>query len=78
MPASQAEPHIHRLIERMDRWRFPSNDPLFQAALKAQDALQGLCVATHYAGCTSGVGKAPANADAAESGEIPEQRCASR
>jgi len=48
---------LNRLCERMQQCHFPPDDPLWTAAHNAQDAMQGLFMAYHYAACTSGVGK---------------------
>lgn len=49
--------YLNRLCRRMDRLGFPRQDPLWQAAWTARDAMQDLHMAAHYAGCTSGVGR---------------------
>jgi len=49
--------YLNRLVERMQALRFPPHDPMLRAALRAQDAMQELHVAAHYASCKSGVGK---------------------
>ena len=48
---------LNRLCARMDRLGFTPSDPLWQAAQQARDAVQGLNVAAHYAGCRHGVGR---------------------
>jgi len=50
---------VAKLCQRMERLGFPADDPLYQAAGKAQRALQELHVRAHYCSCTSGVGKTP-------------------
>ena len=60
--------YLNRLCDRMEHCGFTPTDPLYQAAFKAKDAAQQLFMAAHYAGCTSGVGKAPVSTDAAASG----------
>lgn len=47
----------NRVIARMERLGWSVNDPLWREALRVRDALQGLRMAAHYAGCPSGVGK---------------------
>jgi hypothetical protein len=46
----------NRLCDRMQRLGFQTQDPLWRAAIRAQEALQGLYMASHYAGCRSGLG----------------------
>jgi hypothetical protein len=59
--------YLNRLLERMTRRGFPGNDPLYQAALRAQAEVQGLYVALHYASCPPGtVGRR------SESGDSPD------
>jgi hypothetical protein len=41
----------------MNRVGFPGTDDVYLAALRAQDAVQGLAVNVHYASCKSGVGR---------------------
>jgi hypothetical protein len=48
--------HLIRLRERMDKVSFLGTDPIYQATVKAQQAIQDLTVHLHYASCTSGVG----------------------
>ena len=50
--------YLNRLCARMDRLRFPPDDPLWRAAIKARDAARELYVASHYAECKTGVGRA--------------------
>src|SRR4051794_3661820 len=50
--------YMNSLCRRMEKLAYPANDPLFEAAMKARHAVQALYVQAHYAGCTSGVGKA--------------------
>lgn len=48
---------LNRLCERMRNLGFPPDDPLWRAAITARNAHQDLHVASHYAGCKSGVGR---------------------
>jgi hypothetical protein len=48
---------LDRLMDRMNQRGFPTDDPVFIAAIRAQNAMYGLLMAVHYAGCKSGVGK---------------------
>jgi hypothetical protein len=41
----------------MNQRGFPPNDELFEAALKAYEAMHELHVKCHYAGCKEGVAK---------------------
>jgi hypothetical protein len=52
--------YLPPLVKRMDKRRFPSDDPLLLVALKAQDAVHELHVHAHYLSCTSGVRQLPA------------------
>ncbi|HWE01891.1 MAG TPA: hypothetical protein VG326_05725 [Tepidisphaeraceae bacterium] len=49
--------YLNNLCGRMQTLRFPPDDPLCRAAHRARDALQDLYTASHYCGCSSGVGK---------------------
>ena len=49
--------YLTRLKRRMEVTGFPPDDPLFQATVKTQHALQDLMMGLHYLGCESGVGK---------------------
>ena len=49
--------YLGRLCERMNQRGFPPNDELFEAAMKAYEALHELHVKCHYAGCKEGVAK---------------------
>ena len=51
--------YLRRLTQRMDRRRFPSDDPLMRTALAAYDALHALHVEVHYLSCPSGVRQLP-------------------
>jgi hypothetical protein len=51
--------YLRRLVTRMDKRRFPSDDPLFRVALRAHDALHELHVHMHYLSRTSGAGRLP-------------------
>ena len=44
------------MCERMSRLSFPPEDPLYAAATKARNAMQGVFMAAHYAGVKRGVG----------------------
>lgn len=48
---------LNRLCGRMSALGFPPNDPLWRAASEARNAMQDLHVASHYAGCKTGVGR---------------------
>lgn len=50
-------PWLTRLIDRMQQRRFPPDDPVFIAALRAREAMQDLHVAAHYASCEHGIGR---------------------
>lgn len=54
--------YVNRLVRRMEQLRFPPDDALLRAALRAQDALQGLTMAAHYASCKHDVGRLPKTA----------------
>jgi hypothetical protein len=41
----------------MSQVGFLMDDPMYQAVLKAQRAMQGLCVHLHYASCEGGTGQ---------------------
>lgn len=49
--------YLNRLVDRMTRLGFATDDPLWLEGLRARDAMQGLYVATHYAGIPHGVGR---------------------
>jgi hypothetical protein len=51
--------YLRRLVKRMDKRRFPSDDPLFRVALNAHDAVHELHVHVHYLSCPSGVRQLP-------------------
>ena len=53
-PAAQ---YLARMLERMDRTRFPHDDLLRKRATDAQTAMQHLCMELHYLSCDSGVGR---------------------
>jgi len=48
--------YLNRLCERMNRVGWSSTDPVYREAYRARDAMQGLRMAVHYAGC-NGVGR---------------------
>jgi hypothetical protein len=48
--------YLRRLQHRMEKKRFPGNDPCYLAVCRAYDSMQALCVATHYLTC-NGVGR---------------------
>ena len=49
--------YLHKLITRMDRRGFPLDDELYQAVLKAYDAMRSVYTTLHYLSCKSGVGR---------------------
>lgn len=49
--------YLNRLCGRLQSLRFPVEDPLCAAALRARNAMQDLHVACHYASCKRGVGR---------------------
>jgi hypothetical protein len=49
------------LLNRMNKRRFPNDDPLLQSTLKAYDALHELHVNLHYLSCSCGVRRIPAD-----------------
>jgi hypothetical protein len=49
--------YLNRLVKRMNKRRFPSDDPLFRSALTAYDAIHELHVHAHYLSCSSGAGR---------------------
>jgi hypothetical protein len=51
--------YLRRLLKRMNKRRFPSDDPLFVATLEAYDAIHTLNVHLHYLSCPSGVRQLP-------------------
>jgi hypothetical protein len=51
--------YLCRVVKRMERTRFPPDDPLFKSARRAYDAVCSFCVDLHYLSCKSGVGRAP-------------------
>jgi len=51
--------YLSRLHERMSQVGFLIDDPMYQAVLKAQRAMQDLCVHLHYASVGTGVGQPP-------------------
>ncbi|HET6251613.1 MAG TPA: hypothetical protein VFE47_28265 [Tepidisphaeraceae bacterium] len=50
----------NRVVDRMNMLGFTPDDPVFRSAMRARDALQEFAVATHYASCSTGVGKSHA------------------
>jgi hypothetical protein len=50
--------YLNRLTERMTRQGWPVHDPLDIAAKNARNSMQDLFVATHYASCPHGMGRA--------------------
>ena len=48
--------YLNRLVERLTRLGFVPDDPWFDAALKARDAVQSMRVTAFYSSQTSGVG----------------------
>jgi hypothetical protein len=55
--------YLRRLAKRMDKRRFPNDDPLLRSTPKAYDALHELHVNLHYLSCPSGVRRLPAGPD---------------
>lgn len=51
--------YLIRLRQRMTIAGFLPSDEIFRLVIKAQDAMQHLCTAVHYASCKSGVGREP-------------------
>jgi hypothetical protein len=51
--------YLNQLVKRMNKRRFPSDDPLFRSTLTAYDAIHELHVQVHYLSCTSGVRQVP-------------------
>jgi hypothetical protein len=51
--------YVRRLTQRIDRRRFPSDDPLLRTALAAYDAIHELHVEVHYLSCPGGVRQVP-------------------
>jgi hypothetical protein len=51
--------YLTRLQRRMELTRFPPNDPLYVAAVKAQKDMESLLIDLHYLSCESGVGRRP-------------------
>jgi hypothetical protein len=49
--------YFRRLRERMQKVGFSHLDPLLRSVREAEDALRGLLIRLHYAGCESGVGE---------------------
>lgn len=49
--------YFRRLRERMQAVGFHHQDRLLRAVREAEDALRGLWIRLHYAGCESGVGE---------------------
>jgi hypothetical protein len=49
--------YLNRVVNRMERTGFPPNDPLFQSARRAYDAVCTFSMDLHYLSCKSGVGK---------------------
>jgi hypothetical protein len=58
--------YLTRLKRRMELTGFPPNDPLYLAAVKAQEAMQSLLSSLHYLSCESGVGRLPRDRDNAK------------
>src|SRR5262245_2425750 len=48
--------YLNRLKKRMDRRKFPHNDPLFNEVVNAADALHRLNVSIHYLSCGQSTG----------------------
>lgn len=64
--AKQLMPHVNRsylfirrLLERMDKRRFESNDPYYQAVRAAEESLHRLQILTFYMTVENGVGDRP-------------------
>ena len=51
---------LFRARERMQKLGFAHDDRLYQAVVKAQDAMYALRIHLHYASCERGVGEPPA------------------
>jgi hypothetical protein len=49
--------YFRRLRARLEQLGYTPHDPLYQAAMQAEHAAQGLAVASHYDSCASGVGR---------------------
>jgi hypothetical protein len=49
--------YLHRLVTRMEKRGFPSNDRLYEHAKKAYDSVTSLGVELYYLSCKSGVGR---------------------
>jgi hypothetical protein len=59
---------LHRLVHRMDKTGFPSNDALYMAACKAYDGVHELHILLHYE-TAHGAGKSSKNATDQKSNE---------
>jgi hypothetical protein len=51
--------YLCRVVKRMERTRFPPDDPLFKSARRAYDAVCSFCMDLHYLSCKSGVARKP-------------------
>jgi hypothetical protein len=51
--------YLARVVKRMERTRFPPDDPLFKSARRAYDAVCSFCMDLHYLSCKSGVARPP-------------------
>lgn len=57
--------YFRRLRERMQAVEFHHQDRLLLAVREAEDALRGLWIRLHYAGCETGVGQVRSDGDSA-------------
>ena len=51
--------YLSRVVKRMEKAGFPTDDPLYRSARRAYDAVCSLCVDQNYMSCKSGVGRPP-------------------
>jgi hypothetical protein len=51
--------YLSRVVKRMERRGFPPDDPIFQSARRAYDAVCSFSMDLHYLSCKSGVGNPP-------------------
>ena len=51
--------YLSRIVTRMERTRFPPDDPLYKSARRAYDAVGSLYMDLHYLSCESGVSRPP-------------------